>query len=244
MPVRATDMPTGSQLINLPQRDLSVAGLVNARLCYRLRPVHTEGLGDGARSRLLSRVQWAWVISWHILLPAFTVGLASYIAVLEGLLPDHRPARLTPGFPRFGPGCSRSRSAWAWCPASPCRSNSAPIGAGFSDATANMISPLMAYEGLSGFRPRSVLSRSAAVRPAAGARGGCIFSPPSWWRWAHCFPRSGFLRPTAGCRRRAVTTIVNGRFFPTDWLAIVFSPSFPFRLTHNVNAFYITTALW
>ena len=36
--------------------------------------------------------------------------------------------------------------------------------------------------------------------------------------------------------------IIDGRFFPTDWLAIVFNPSFPFRLTHNVNAFYITTA--
>ncbi len=34
---------------------------------------------------LLSRLQWVWVMSWHILLPAFTVGLASYIAVLEGL---------------------------------------------------------------------------------------------------------------------------------------------------------------
>jgi cytochrome d ubiquinol oxidase subunit I len=34
---------------------------------------------------LLSRLQWAWVIAWHILLPALTVGLASYIAVLEGL---------------------------------------------------------------------------------------------------------------------------------------------------------------
>ncbi len=33
----------------------------------------------------LSRLQFAWVIAWHILLPAFTVGLASYIAVLEGL---------------------------------------------------------------------------------------------------------------------------------------------------------------
>ena len=32
---------------------------------------------------ILSRIQWGWVISWHILLPAFTVGLASYIAVLE-----------------------------------------------------------------------------------------------------------------------------------------------------------------
>ena len=34
---------------------------------------------------LLSRIQFAWVIAWHILLPAFTVGLASYIAVLEAL---------------------------------------------------------------------------------------------------------------------------------------------------------------
>ena len=34
---------------------------------------------------LLSRVQFAWVIALHILLPAFTVGLAAYIAVLEGI---------------------------------------------------------------------------------------------------------------------------------------------------------------
>ena len=34
---------------------------------------------------LLSRLQFAWVIAWHILLPAFTVGVASFIALLEGL---------------------------------------------------------------------------------------------------------------------------------------------------------------
>ena len=34
---------------------------------------------------LLSRLQFAWVIAFHILLPAFTVGLASFIALLEGL---------------------------------------------------------------------------------------------------------------------------------------------------------------
>jgi cytochrome d ubiquinol oxidase subunit I len=32
----------------------------------------------------LSRIQFAWVIGWHILLPAFTVGLASFVAFLEG----------------------------------------------------------------------------------------------------------------------------------------------------------------
>ena len=34
---------------------------------------------------LLSRLQLVWVVAWHILLPAFTVGLASYIAVMEGM---------------------------------------------------------------------------------------------------------------------------------------------------------------
>ena len=35
-------------------------------------------------AEFLSRVQFAWVVGWHILLPAFTVGLASFIALLEG----------------------------------------------------------------------------------------------------------------------------------------------------------------
>src|SRR5437879_1967850 len=34
---------------------------------------------------ILSRLQFFWVVSFHILFPAFTVGLACYIAVLEGL---------------------------------------------------------------------------------------------------------------------------------------------------------------
>jgi cytochrome d ubiquinol oxidase subunit I len=36
--------------------------------------------------------------------------------------------------------------------------------------------------------------------------------------------------------------IVGGRFEPVDWLAIIFNPSFPYRLLHNLSAFYITTA--
>ena len=35
-------------------------------------------------AEFLSRIQFAWVVGWHILLPAFTVGLASFIALLEG----------------------------------------------------------------------------------------------------------------------------------------------------------------
>jgi Cytochrome bd terminal oxidase subunit I len=34
-----------------------------------------------------------------------------------------------------------------------------------------------------------------------------------------------------------------GQFVPADWLAIIFSPSFPYRLVHAVFAAYLTTAL-
>ena len=62
---------------------------------------------------LLSRMQFVWVIGWHILLPAFTVGLASFIAFLEARIssPSGRSVSTSRG---SGCASSRSRSAWAW----------------------------------------------------------------------------------------------------------------------------------
>ena len=34
----------------------------------------------------------------------------------------------------------------------------------------------------------------------------------------------------------------NGQFVPNDWLAVIFNPSFPYRLVHMVLAAYLTTA--
>jgi len=99
---------------------------------------------------LLSRFQFAWVIAWHILMPAFTVGLASYIAVLEGMY--------------FATGRSvYFRSSMFWI-----RIFSVSFGMGvvsgivmpfqfgtnwssFSDITANVLSPLFAYEAITAF---------------------------------------------------------------------------------------------
>lgn len=95
---------------------------------------------------ILSRLQFAWLIAWHILMPAFTVGLASYIALVEGLyFASRREVFL------------RISSFWT-------KIFSAAFGMGgvsgiimpfqfgtnwsrFSDATANVISPLLAYDG-------------------------------------------------------------------------------------------------
>ena len=71
-------------------------------------------------------------------------------------------------------------------------------------------------------------------------------------RWAHFFAAlmvasgtlmSSFwiLSANSWMQTPGWLQIVNGRFVPVDWLAIVFNPSFPYRLAHNVTAFYITT---
>ena len=123
---------------------------------------------------LLSRIQFAWVIAWHILLPAFTVGLASYIAVLEGLH-LRRDARSISASRPSGSGFSPSRSAWASCPASSCPFSSARTGAASPTPTANVISPLLAYEGLTAFFLE------------AAFLGVLLFGRKLVPRWAHFF---------------------------------------------------------
>src|SRR5580700_6760745 len=99
---------------------------------------------------ILSRLQFAWVIAWHILLPALTIGLASYIALLEGIY--------------FATG----KEIWFRISGFWTRIFAVAFGMGvvsgvvmpfqlgtnwsrFSDATANILSPMLAYEGLTAF---------------------------------------------------------------------------------------------
>jgi cytochrome bd ubiquinol oxidase subunit I len=189
---------------------------------------------------LLSRLQFVWVVGWHILLPAFTVGLASYVAVLEGL-------HLVTGREIY----SRLSNFWI-------KIFAVSFGMGvvsgivmpfqfgtnwsrFSDATANVLSPLLAYEGLTAFFLESaflgvLLFGRRLVPPwahfiaALMVAGGTLFS--TFWILA----TNSWMQTPAGYE------IVDGRFFPKDWLEVIFSPSFPYRLAHTVVAFYVTTA--
>src|SRR6202012_2536768 len=99
---------------------------------------------------ILSRLQFGWVIAWHILLPGFTVGIASYIALMEGLYfirGQEIYLRISLFWTRifaiaFGMGGVAAVVM-------PCH-----LGTNwsrFSDATANVLSPLLAYESLMAF---------------------------------------------------------------------------------------------
>jgi cytochrome d ubiquinol oxidase subunit I len=188
----------------------------------------------------LSRIQFAWVIGWHILLPAFTVGLASFIAFLEGAYAlTKRPIflQLSQFWLRifaisFGMGVVTGvvmpfqfGTNWSH----------------FSDVAGNIISPLLAYEGLTAFFlestflgvllfGRKLVPPSMHFVAAVLVAAGTLFS--SFWILA----TNSWMQTPVGYE------VIDGRFFPNDWLAIVFSPSFPYRLAHTVSAFYVTTA--
>src|SRR5580692_2063015 len=190
---------------------------------------------------LLSRFQFAWVIGWHILMPAFTVGMASYIAILEGF-------HFTTGREVY------LRISMFWI-----RIFSVAFGVGvvsgvimpfqigtnwsrYADATSNVIGPFFAYEGITAFFleaaflgvllfGRKLVPPWAHFFAALMVASGTLFS--SFWILA----ANSWMQTPAGYE------IVDGRFFPKDWLQIIFNPSFPYRLMHTVVAFYVTTGL-
>ena len=189
----------------------------------------------------LSRLQFAWVVAMHILLPAFTVGLAAYIAVLEGAhVFTRRPVylRLSQFWLRlfavsFGMGVVSGivmpfQFGTNW--------------SRYSDLTADVVGPLMAYEVLMAFFLE------------AGFLGVLLFGRKLVPPWVHFFAAvmvavgtllSTFwiLSANSWMQTPVGHAIVDGRFVPDDWFRIVFNPSFPYRLVHTTVAFFITTAL-
>jgi len=190
---------------------------------------------------LLARLQFAFTISVHIIFPAFTIGLSAFIATLlilwrrTGRDHYHRLARfwtkifavsfamgVVSGIPmsyEFGSNWSR-----------------------FSEVAGNVIGPLVGYEVLTAFfleatflgvllfgwkRTPPWLQATAAVLVALGTAMSAfwILSANSW------------MQTPAGHVMR------NGVAYPVDWLAIIFNPSFPYRLLHMLTAAYLTTSL-
>lgn len=190
---------------------------------------------------LLSRIQFAWVVALHILLPAFTVGLSCYIATLETLWwlkKDDVYRRLSVFWIKifavsFGMGVVSGivmpfQFGTNW--------------SRFTDATANVIGGLMAYEVLTAFFLESAFL------------GVLLFGRKLVPQWVHVFSAimvalgtllSSFwiLAVNSWMQTPAGHEVVDGRFFPVDLLQVIFSPSFPYRLVHTVIAFVVTTGL-
>ncbi|MCB2074549.1 MAG: cytochrome ubiquinol oxidase subunit I [Novosphingobium sp.] len=190
----------------------------------------------------LARAQFAFTVSFHFLFPAFTIGLASYLAVLEGLW-------LKTGKGVYANLYRYWLKIFAVVFAMGVVSGivmSYQFGTNwsvFSDKAGPVIGPLMAYEVLTAFfleagflgvmlfginKVGKKLHFAATCAVAAGTfiSAFWILSVNSW------------MHTPAGYEMGA-----NGQFLPGEsWLEIIFNPSFPYRLVHTVLAAYLTTA--
>jgi cytochrome d ubiquinol oxidase subunit I len=191
---------------------------------------------------LLARIQFAFTVTFHFLFPAFTIGLASYLAVLEGLWLFTKKELYLDLF-RYWLKVFAVNFAMGVVSGIVLSYQFGTNWSVFSDRTGPVLGPLMGYEVLTAFfleagflgvmlfglgRVGKGLHFAATCLVAIGTliSGFWILSANSWMQT----PAGFSIGP-------------DGRFMPEDWWAIVFNPSFPFRYLHTITGAYLTTAM-
>jgi len=189
---------------------------------------------------LLSRIQFGFVISFHILFPAFSIGLAWWLVFLEAVWLKRRTDFWRDLYffwmkafaVAFGMGVVSGivmsfQFGTNW--------------ARYSELAGNIVGPLLNYEVLTAFFLEATFlgvmlfgwnkvgHRTHFFATCVVAIGTLI---SSFWIIA----ANSWMQTPAGY------ALQSGVFMPTDWWAIVFNPSFPYRLVHMVLAAFITTA--
>jgi cytochrome d ubiquinol oxidase subunit I len=192
-------------------------------------------------AEILARFQFAFTISFHIIFPAFSIGLASFLAVLNAawLYTGDNAYRIVFDYWKkifavaFGMGVVSGIVM------------SYQFGTNWSeyaDKTGPVLGPLMAYEVLSAFFleagflgimlfGREKVGNGLHMFATAMVAGGTLMSA-TW-----ILSVNSWMQTPAGYSMNNV-----GQFVPEDWWAIIFNPSFPYRLVHMVLAAYLTTA--
>ena len=190
----------------------------------------------------LARMQFAFTVSFHILFPAITIGLASYLAVLEGMWLKTRDDTYRDLYHfwskifavNFGMGVvSGLVMAYQF----------GTNWSRFSDFAGAVTGPLLTYEVLTAFFLE------------AGFLGVMLFGWNRVGRGLHFFSTvmvaigtliSTFwiLASNSWMQTPQGYEIVDGRVIPVDWLAVIFNPSFPFRLAHMSIAAFVATAFF
>jgi cytochrome d ubiquinol oxidase subunit I len=191
---------------------------------------------------ILARIQFAFTVSFHFLFPAFSIGLASYLAVLEGLWLKTNKG-VYANLYRYWLKIFAVVFAMGVVSGIVMSYQFGTNWSVFSDKAGPVIGPLMAYEVLTAFfleagflgvmlfginKVGRKLHFVATLAVAVGTfiSAFWILSVNSW------------MQTPVGYEIAA-----NGQFMPGDsWWTIVFNPSFPYRLVHTLLAAYLTTA--
>jgi cytochrome bd ubiquinol oxidase subunit I len=189
---------------------------------------------------MLSRIQFAFTIAFHIIFPAFTIGLASWLAALEfNWLRTGNP--LYRNLFRFWVKVFAVSFGLGVVSGIVMSYQFGTNWSRYSEFTGNVLGPLIAYEVFTAFFLE------------AAFLGIMLFG---WERvgdrlhfFATCMVALGtllsafwILSANSWMQTPAGYAIENGKAVPVDWFKVVFNPSFPLRYAHMVLGCYLTTA--
>lgn len=190
---------------------------------------------------LLARIQFAFTISFHIIFPAFTIGLASWLAVVEILL-------LKTGNKIFEEIYRMWVKVFAVCFGMGVVSGvvmSYQFGTNwsvFSDKVGNVIGPLLGYEVLTAFFLESsflgvMLFGWGRVSKRMHLFSTCVVAIGTVISAFWILSANSWMQTPTGFEVGE-----DGLLYPTSWMEIIFNPSFPYRFAHMIIAAYLTTA--
>jgi cytochrome d ubiquinol oxidase subunit I len=190
--------------------------------------------------QILSRIQFAFVVSFHAVFPVFSIGIASFIALLEALYyksGDDAYARLSAFWTKvfaiaFGMGVVSGivmsfQFGTNW--------------SNFAQATANFLGPVLSYEVITAFFLEAaflgvLLFGRDRVPPGVHLFAACMVAVGTFISSFWILAANSWMQTPAGVE------LINGAFHVTDWFAAIFNPSFPYRFAHMGIASFLTGA--
>ncbi|MCW4151773.1 cytochrome ubiquinol oxidase subunit I [Halomonas sp. 18H] len=187
---------------------------------------------------LLSRLQFAFVVSFHAIFPVFSIGIASYLALLNGLF-----------YKTGNPAWERLAIFWA-------KVFAVVFGMGvvsgivmsfqfgtnwsnFSWAGSNVLGPMLSYEVVTAFFLEAAFLGVLLFGRGKVPQGVHLFASlmvalgtfiSVFW----IISANSWMQTPAGVE------MINGRFEVTSWSAVIFNASFPYRFSHMVLASFLT----
>lgn len=188
---------------------------------------------------LLSRIQFGFVMSFHIIFPAFTIGLASWLAFLAGMY------------------LKTKRTLWRELYLFWLKIFAISFGLGvvsgivmsfqfgtnwaeLSVRAGNILGPLLAYEVLTAFFLEAtflgvMLFGWRRVSPKLHFFATCMVALGTLVSTFWIISANSWMHTPAGYEIR------DGVFHAANWLEVIFNPSFPYRLAHMTLAAFLTT---
>ena len=187
---------------------------------------------------VLSRMQFAFVVSFHAIFPVFTIGLASYIALLHGLF-----------FKTNNPAWDRLALFWT-------KVFAVVFGMGvvsgivmsfqfgtnwsnFSQAASNVLGPVLSYEVVTAFFLEAAFLGVLLFGRGKVPQGVHLFAAimvaigtfiSSFW----ILSANSWMHTPAGVE------LIDYRFHVVSWTEAIFNPSFPYRFAHMAMASFLT----